>query len=158
MAEWIIKHLKPHDNNIDLGKTERDGEPMKMRMRKGVCLHLAILVSIFFVCANNSIFAKDLEKTGGTNHQAVNRQLPGEEVSKRREQVPFCKGAIYVSWTTGDYPYTTAWKRQTYRDSQGIKEVAVSISRALGGKGSLELNLDIREKQKPIGREKFFSI
>ena len=75
---------------------------------------------------------------------------PSSKIAKteRSWDIEFCKGMIYVSWTTGDYPYTTAWKRQMYRDSQGISKVAITSNNPFRDTGSLELTLNIRGKTK----------
>jgi len=76
--------------------------------------------------------------------KSKNRDL---QIRRRNEQgLEFCIGVNYVSWTTGDYPSTTAWKRQTYYDSQGIVKADITNNKPFRGKGSLELSLDINGK------------
>jgi hypothetical protein len=53
------------------------------------------------------------------------------------------KGITYVSWTRGEYPFTTKWKSQIYTDSQAIKAVAITTNRPYSGTGSLEMTVDL---------------
>jgi hypothetical protein len=52
-------------------------------------------------------------------------------------------GFNYGNWTTGDYPFATAWKRQDYIDSQGIVKVDITKGKRYRSKGSLETTLEI---------------
>jgi len=53
------------------------------------------------------------------------------------------KGITYVSWTRGDYPWTTSWKAQTYTDSQAITAVSITTDCAHSGVGGLEMTVDL---------------
>ena len=53
------------------------------------------------------------------------------------------KGMTYVSWTKGDYPWTTSWKAQTYYDSQAIEEVYITSECARSGAGGLAMVIDL---------------
>ena len=53
------------------------------------------------------------------------------------------KGITYVSWTRGDYPWTTSWKPQTYTDSQAIKVISITTDCAHSGIGGLEMAVDL---------------
>jgi hypothetical protein len=53
------------------------------------------------------------------------------------------RGITYVSWTRGDYPWTTSWKAQTYADSQAITAVSITTGCAHSGVGGLEMTVDL---------------
>ena len=94
--------------------------------------------------------------TGESKQNALNPTAPESSTNpssniaktERSRDIGFCKGMNYGSWTKGDYPYTTAWKRQTYRNSQGITKAFITSNNPFRGTGSLELTLDIRGKTK----------
>jgi len=91
--------------------------------------------------------AGDFKRKHDENESTVHASGSPREIQSKKG-FPFCKGVNYVSWTTGDYPYTTAWKRQTYRDSQGITKAAITSNNPFRGVGSLELTLNILGKTK----------
>lgn len=53
------------------------------------------------------------------------------------------KGMTYVSWTRGDYPWTTSWQAQTYVNSQAISQVTITTTDPYEGQGSLALTVDL---------------
>lgn len=53
------------------------------------------------------------------------------------------KGITYVSWTRGEYPWTTSWKAQTYYDSQAITAVSITTDCAHSGVGGLKMTVDL---------------
>ncbi len=71
---------------------------------------------------------------------------PGPRPVLMRTQTPSeleFKGITYVSWTKGEYPFTTKWKPQTYPNSQAIWAVFVSTNMPHSGIGSLETTVDL---------------
>jgi hypothetical protein len=53
------------------------------------------------------------------------------------------RGVTCVSWTRGDYPWTTSWRAQTYTDSQAITAVSITTSCAHSGAGGLAMVVDL---------------
>ncbi len=53
------------------------------------------------------------------------------------------EGITYVSWTKGDYPFSTSWEPQTYWDSQAVTEVSITANKPCEGKASLELTVEL---------------
>lgn len=53
------------------------------------------------------------------------------------------RGVTYVSWTKGEYPFTTSWKPQTYIDSQAITAAFVTPYKPYSGIGSFEMTADL---------------
>jgi len=66
------------------------------------------------------------------------------------------KGVSYTSWTKGEYPHTTSWKPQTWRDSQAITSVAINTSNLYEGKGSLEIQFNIQAGHPNISKGEVF--
>lgn len=56
----------------------------------------------------------------------------------------FHYGVVYGDWTAGNYPSKTSWKNETYEDSQGAVDTAITTNGPFGGQGSLEISLDIQ--------------
>lgn len=52
-------------------------------------------------------------------------------------------GVNIVSWTSGDYPYTTPWKPETHDDSRGVTATDITTIMPFQGNGSLDMMLNI---------------
>ncbi len=61
-------------------------------------------------------------------------------------QLSFIKGVNYASWTTGEFPFTTSWKAQTYPDSQAITKAEIKSEGNNFSGGYLELTVDLQGK------------
>jgi hypothetical protein len=53
------------------------------------------------------------------------------------------KGAAYISWLKGEYPFAISWVPQTYSDSQAITAASVTTYKPSSGVGSLEMAVDL---------------
>lgn len=60
------------------------------------------------------------------------------------EKLSFIKGVDYASWTTGEFPFTTSWKAQTYSDSQAITQTIIKTGENSFDGGYLELTVDLK--------------
>lgn len=65
-------------------------------------------------------------------------------VSKRILQVDFVQGVDMVSWTAGELPVSSSWKRQTWKDSQAVTRASIIADKnSFRGAGCLRLNVDL---------------
>ena len=113
----------------------------------------------------SSIF---LSSTGCSQEDVINKKevpkfresrletIVSTKKPRKQEELRYCKGVTYVSWTTGDYPFTSSFKNQQSGDSQGIVKATITNTKPFEGNGSLELDLNIDGESKTHRKGEFF--
>ena len=125
--------------------TERSGT-MNNHIRRGiktfvVAFSAVVLAFIVYVIVKGKPdYLKGFRVPGAALKEAATiKTKPG-----RQAELSFIRGVNYVSWTTGEYPFRIAWKKQTYVDSQGIIKSDITGKTPMRGAGSLELEINTR--------------
>lgn len=92
-------------------------------------VHAPVVVSLsmFLTLTPSQVGGGSKQEIGKSANVAATARVSTKAPKARTCVLDFYKGVNYVSWTVGDYPYTSAWKRQTYNDSQGY--IALTIPR-----------------------------
>ena len=126
-------------NSLEELKSERRSKMLKR--------FILILVVALLIFSGTSLMGcgKDVSPTPDISPTPNQTPTPPLEPL---EDLSFIKGMNYASWTTGEFPFTTSWKAQTYFDSQAITEVAMKSDEKSFSGGYLELTVDLQGTSK----------